>query len=244
MFNTYNFLSTVNIRSNNMSQQTPQDYMNQFNENAKKMFEPWTKLNQSFDTRSNDMSQQTPQDYVNQFNESAQKMFEPWTKLNQAFLKNAEMMTEFSLSTIKTYAEMGLENMRQVSEIDSPESAKDFSSKQAEMLNTISQKMLSDAQRMTELGSNMHDDVMKVLSEVQGQASEKMQENMQKTASQATKTGQEYAANMNKMAEQFTEQATKAAKTATGANAKSDTSSNTKTNAKTGTSSTGKSTNK
>jgi len=232
-----------------MSQQTPQDYINQFNESAQKMFEPWTKLNQSFDTRSNNMSQQTPQDYVNQFNESAQKMFEPWTKLNQAFLKNAEMMTEFSLSTIKTYAEMGLENMRQVSEIDSPESAKDFSSKQAEMLNTISQKMLSDAQRMTELGSNMHDDVMKVLGEVQGQTSEQMQTNMQKTADQATKTGQEYAANMNKMAEQFTEQATKAAKTATGANTKADTNtnSNTKTNAKTGTnntSSTGKSTNK
>ncbi|MGM8887876.1 phasin family protein [Psychrobacter sp. 1U2] len=202
------------------------------------------------------MSQQTPQDYVNQFNESAQKMFEPWTKLNQAFLKNAEMMTEFSLNTIKTYAEMGLENMRQVSEIDSPEAAKDFSSKQAEMLNTISQKMLSDAQRMTELGSNMHDDVMKVLGEVQGQTSEQMQSSMQKTADQATKKGQEYAANMNKMAEQFTEQATKAAKTATGANTKSgaktntntnSNTSNTKTSTKTGTSntsSTGKSTNK
>ena len=228
-----------------MSQQTPQDYMNHFNESAKKMFEPWTKLNHSFNTQGNNMSQQTPQDYMNQFNESAQKMLDPWTKLNQHFLKNTEMMTEFSLDTIKTYAEMGLENMRQVSEIDSPEAAKDFSSKQAEMLNTISQKMLADAQRLTELGSNMHDDVMKVLAEVQSQTSEKMQENMQKTADQATKTGQEYAANVNKMAEQFAEQATSAAKTATGTDTKTDadTNPNTKMNSKTGannTSSTGK----
>lgn len=181
------------------------------------------------------MSQQTPQDYMNQFNESAQKMFDPWTKLNQDFLKNAEMMTEFSLDTMKTYAEMSLENMRQVSKIDSPEAAKDFSNKQAEMLNTISQKMLADAQRMTELGSNMHNDVMKVLGEVQGQTSEQMQENMQKTADQATKSGQEYAENVNKMAEQFTEQATRAAKTVTGTDTKADAATSPKTHAKTGT---------
>ncbi|MGP4952943.1 phasin family protein [Psychrobacter sp. T6-1] len=159
------------------------------------------------------MSQQNPQDFMNQFNnmsENAQKMFEPWTKLNQAFLKNAEMMTEFSLNTIKSYSEMGLENMRQVSEIDSPESAENFSKKQAEMLNTISQKMLADAKRMTELGSSMHDEVMQVMGDVYGQTSEQMQSNMQKTADQATKAAQEYSANMNKMAEKATEQVSKA----------------------------------
>lgn len=193
------------------------------------------------------MSQPNPQDFMNQFNQfngDAQKMFEPWTKLNQAFLKNAEMMTEFSLNTIKSYSEMGLENMRQVAGIDSPESAKDFSDKQAEMLNTISQQMLADAQRMSELGSSMHDEVMKVMGDVQGQANEQMQANMQKTADQATKSGQEYAANMSKMAEQFTEQATKAT---TGKNADTNPNPDTKTNAKTGTnntSSTGKPTNK
>lgn len=174
------------------------------------------------------MSQQTPQDYMNQFNESTQKMFEPWAKLNQAFLKNAEMMTEFSLSTIKSYAEMGLENMRQVSKIDSKESAENFSSQQAEMLNNISQKMLADAQRMTQLGSNMHDEVMQVMNEVYGQTSEQVQASMQQTADRASKTAQEYTANMSKMAEQATEQASKAAKavtrTTTGSN-KTDTAS-------------------
>lgn len=173
------------------------------------------------------MSQSNPQDFMNQFNQfsgDAQKMFEPWTKLNQAFLKNAETMTEFSLNTIKSYSEMGLENMRQVAGIDSPESAKEFSEKQTEMLNVISQQMLADAQRMTELGNSMHDEVMKVMGDVQGQTSEQMQASMQKTADQATKAGQEYTANMNKMAEKFTEQASKVV---TGANAtKADVSTN------------------
>jgi phasin family protein len=194
------------------------------------------------------MSQPNPQDFMNQFNQfngDTQKMFEPWTKLNQAFLKNAEMMSEFSLNTMKSYSEMGLENMRQVAGIDSPETAKDFSDKQAEMLNTISQKMLADAQRMTELGSSMHDEVMKVMGDAQGHTNEQMQASMQKTADQATKTGQEYAASMSKMAEQFTEQASETVKAATKKNtdATKTGSANTATT-KTAASSTAKATNK
>lgn len=161
------------------------------------------------------MSQSSPQEqmknYMNQFNGNAQKMFEPWTKLNQAFLKNAEMMTEFSLNTIKSYSEIGLKNMRQVSEIDSPESAENFKTNQAEMLNAISQQMLADAQRMTELGTSMHDEVMRVMGEVYGETNEQIQANMQKTADQASKTAQEYSANVSKMAEKATEQVSKAA---------------------------------
>ena len=195
------------------------------------------------------MSQPNPQDFLNQFNQfsgDTQKMFEPWTKLNQAFLKNAEMMTEFSLNTIKSYSEMGLENMRQVAGIDSPETAKDFSDKQAEMLNVISQQMLADAQRMSELGSSMHDEVLKVIGDVQGQNTEQMQASMQKTADQATKAGQEYAANMSKMAEQASETVKAATKTNTS-NTTTETNTTGTTNTKTGTagaSSTGKSTNK
>ena len=160
------------------------------------------------------MSHATPQDYLNQFNENAQKMFQPWTKLNQAFLKNAEMMTEFSLDTIRTYSEMGLDSMRQIAQIDSPESAKNFSSQQAEILNTISQKMLVDAQRMTELGSSMQDEIMQVMSDVYGQTNEQMQANMKKTADQATRTAQEYAAKMSKMADQASDAVNSAAQSA------------------------------
>ena len=167
------------------------------------------------------MSQATPQDqmkdFMNQFTAEPQQMFEPWNKLNQAFLKNAERMTEFSLSTMRSYSEMGLANMRQVAGIDSPESAQDFSSKQAEMLNEISQKMLADAQRMTELGNSMHEEVMQVMGEVHGQTNEQMQANMQKTADQATKAAQEYTENMNKMAEKATEQVSKVTEQATKA---------------------------
>lgn len=181
------------------------------------------------------MSFSNQQDYINQLNDNAQKMFEPWTKLNKAFLKNAEQMTEFSLNTMRSYSEIGLDNLRQVAEIDSPESAKEFSNKQAEMLNGISQQMLADAQRLTELGKSMQEEVVQVMTEVYGDTNEKMQANMQKTADQAAKAAKEFTENMSKMAEKATEQATDAVKKAaeTANSATANTASADKTGAST-----------
>ncbi len=179
------------------------------------------------------MSFSTQNDYIDQLNDNAQKMFEPWSKLNQAFLKNAEQMTEFSLNTMRSYSDIGLENLRQVANIDSPEAAKDFSTKQTEMINGISQQMLADAQRLTELGKSMQEEVVQVLTQVYGETSEKMQESMQKTADQAAKTAQDFTENMSKMAEKATENASDALKTATKAatNATPDASTDNSTSA-------------
>ena len=160
------------------------------------------------------MSFSTSNDYINQFNENTQKFLAPWSELNKAFVKNAEQMTEFSLNTIRTYTEMGLENMRQLAKIDSPEAAKEFGAKQADILSQISQQIMEDAKHMTELGSSMQDEVMQVMSEVYGQTNEHMQSTMQKTADQAAKTAKEFTSNVNKMAEQATQNANTAAKTA------------------------------
>ena len=153
------------------------------------------------------MSFSTSKDYINQFNENTQKIFAPWINLNKAIVKNAEQMAEFSLSTLRTYTEMGLDNMRQLAEIDSTEAARNFSSKQPEVLSHLSQQILADAQRLTELGSKMQDEVMNVMSDVYGQTNEQMQSAMQQAADQASKTAQEFTANMNKMAEQTSQAA-------------------------------------
>ncbi|WP_296404660.1 phasin family protein [Psychrobacter sp.] len=171
------------------------------------------------------MSFTTSNDYINQFNENTQKFFGPWSELNKAFVKNAEQMAEFSLNTIRTYTEMGLENMRQISKIDSPEAAKDFGTKQADLLSNISQQILADAQRLTELSSEMQDEVMKVMGDVYGKSNEQMQDAMQKTADQAAKTAQQFTENMSKMAEKAT--SSTSSNTATPSTTSTSTSSTT-----------------
>lgn len=155
------------------------------------------------------------QDLFNQFNQNTQKIYEPWSKLNKAFLKNAELMTDFSLSSIKSYSEMGLERLRQYSEIDSPESAKEFSDKQSEIVNTLSQKIIEDSQRLTEIGNEMRNEVSKVISEVYGESTQNMQSAMQETADKATKNATEFTQNMTKMAEQAASEVANATAVAT-----------------------------
>lgn len=144
----------------------------------------------------------TSNDYINQFNENTQKFLSPWKELNKTFVKNAEQMAEFSLNTIRTYTQMGLDNMCQIAKIDSPQAAKEFSANQADILNQISQQIMVDAKHMAEIGSNMQDEVMKVMSEVYGQTNEHLQSTLQKTADQAAKNAKEFTSNVNNMAEQ------------------------------------------
>ncbi len=122
--------------------------------------------------------------FLDNLNEQARKMYEPLTRMNQVMLKNAERMTEFSLNTIKNYSEMGLNHLRQASEVNTPEAATDFSAKQAELVNTISQQIMQDAQRLTELGNAMRNDLMEVMGEAYSQATADMQAAMNPAADQ------------------------------------------------------------
>ena len=124
-------------------------------------------------------------DFLANFNEQARKMAEPLAKMNQVMLKNAERMTEFSLNTIKNYSELGLNHLRHATEVNTPEAATDFSTKQTELVNTISQQILQDAQRLTELGNAMRNDLLEVMGDSYTQATTEMQAAMNPTATEA-----------------------------------------------------------
>lgn len=121
------------------------------------------------------------------FNEQARKMYEPMARINQVMLKNAERMTEFSLNTIKNYSELGLKHLRHASEVNTPEAATDFSTKQAELVNTISQQILNDAQRLTELGNAMRNDLVEVLGNTYNQATADMKAAMNPAGAEVAK---------------------------------------------------------
>ena len=105
-------------------------------------------------------------DFMDNLKDGSRHMYAPWSRFNQAMLRNAEKMTDFSLETMRHYSEIGLEQLRNVSSVDSPEAASDFSQKQTELLNQLGQKMLSDAQRLTELGNEIRNEVMTAMNEI------------------------------------------------------------------------------
>ena len=105
-------------------------------------------------------------DFMDIMKDSSRQLYAPWSRFNQAMLRNAEKMTDFSLETMRHYSEMGLEQLRNVSSVDSPEAASSFNQKQTELLNQLGQKMLSDAQRLTELGNEIRNEVMSAMNEI------------------------------------------------------------------------------
>ena len=144
-------------------------------------------------------------DFMDKMKDGSRQMYAPWSRFNQAMLRNAEKMTDFSLETMRHYSEMGLEQLRNVSSVDSPEAASSFNQKQTELLNQLGQKMLSDAQRLTELGNEIRNEVMSAMNEIYSQNAS----SMQSAASNASKTAEDFNRkvneNMHKAANQMSE---------------------------------------
>jgi len=105
------------------------------------------------------------------FNEQVKKLYAPIVNLNKLLLRNTEKLTEQSLSTIKTYAELGINQLHEVSQVSDAQSLSSFSAKQAEWLNTVSKQLLEDAQRLTNLGNELRGEIEKVVGETLSQVS-------------------------------------------------------------------------
>lgn len=148
-------------------------------------------------------------DFMDKMKDSSRQMYAPWSRFNQAMLRNAEKMTDFSLETMRHYSEMGIEQLRNVSCVDCPEAVSSFNQKQTELLNQLGQKMLSDAQRLTELGKEIRNEVMSAMNEIYSQNASSMQDAMQSAASNASKTAEDFNRkvneNMHKAANQMSE---------------------------------------
>ena len=85
------------------------------------------------------------------FNAQTKQMFEPMRKINSLMLNNMEKMTQYQLEAMKRYSQMGTERIRSATEIQDAESLRDFGTKQAEMMNELSQQMQEDARVMSEM---------------------------------------------------------------------------------------------
>ena len=103
------------------------------------------------------------------FNAQTRQMFEPMRKMNSLMLNNMEKMTQ---------CQMGTERIRSATEINDAESLRDFGTKQAEMMNELSQQMQEDARVMSEMSLQFKSEMEKLFSE----AGQKMSEQVSATA--------------------------------------------------------------
>lgn len=106
------------------------------------------------------------------FSAQTKQMFEPMRKINSLMLNNMEKMTQYQLEAMKRYSQMGTERIRSATEIQDAESLRDFGTKQAEMMNELSQQMQEDARVMSEMSLQFKSEMEKMFSDVGQQTSD------------------------------------------------------------------------
>ena len=119
---------------------------------------------------------------INAFAEQAKSMYAPLTKLNTLMVDNMEKMTEFQLTTIKSYAELSIDQMKKAVEIKDAESLRSFSSAQAEVASTVNKKIMEDAKILSDLANDFKGQVESVWKEATAEGTKAPEKKAAKSA--------------------------------------------------------------
>ncbi len=106
------------------------------------------------------------------FKEQAKKFTDPLQAINRAWVSNLERVTEYSLTTARNYAELGLKQLHAASAVKDPETLTSFQSQQTQLLSELSQMLLKDAERLTEIGNQLRSDLSSVMGQSYQQAAQ------------------------------------------------------------------------
>ncbi len=77
----------------------------------------------------------------------------PLIKANKLFIENLEKMLVFQMNSMKSYFDIGINQLRAAAEISDLESLQDFCARQAEIAQTVQRKLLNDARIMADMAA-------------------------------------------------------------------------------------------
>jgi len=92
----------------------------------------------------------------------AETLLEPVMKTNKLAISNLEKLVSFQMSAMQAYVDLGLEQLRAATEINSPQTLQAFMSKQVETSNVVRQKMLDDTKALVDMGNGFKDELTKL----------------------------------------------------------------------------------
>jgi phasin family protein len=107
---------------------------------------------------------------LNAFAEQAKTMYAPMSKFNSLFVENMEKMTEFQLSAIKSYADMGLDQMKKASDVKDADTMRAFTAAQAEVASSLNKKIMDDAKAMSDMAMEFKTQVESLMEEARTSA--------------------------------------------------------------------------
>lgn len=103
--------------------------------------------------------------FFNNLNNQYQNAFEPYVKYNQLVAKNFTDLTNLQLQSARVYADIGLAQLNANSQIKDPQSLMASGSKQLETMTRLSQQMIEDGKKLSNLANEFKAELEKLVAE-------------------------------------------------------------------------------
>ncbi|GMQ48649.1 phasin family protein [Vibrio sp. 10N] len=87
-------------------------------------------------------------------NAQLQTVLNPFANFSQLVAKNVETLSKMQLETLTAYSELTNENLQSLVAIEQPQDLMNHGSKQLEIISKVSQRLLEDGQKLSQIGND------------------------------------------------------------------------------------------
>ena len=112
----------------------------------------------------------------NSMNTGVNKLMAPISGLNKTAIDNLAKVAELQFSTAKYLADVGVNQLKAVADVDNLESARSFATKSIELAGQINKKLLEDSQKYFSLGAEFKSGVKNIFTPSAAPTAEQSQE--------------------------------------------------------------------
>lgn len=99
------------------------------------------------------------------FSEQTEKSLAPYVKFNKVFTKNIEELTELQLAAVRAYSDLGISQLKAVSEVKDLQSFAEYNSQQLESLTKLSQQLIDDSNKFNAIAQSFKTEVEELVAE-------------------------------------------------------------------------------
>ncbi|EAS65557.1 MULTISPECIES: phasin family protein [Photobacterium] len=99
------------------------------------------------------------------FSEQTEKSLAPYVKFNKLFTKNVEELTELQLAAVRAYSDLGLSQLKAVSEVKDIQSLTAFNSQQLETLTKLSKQLIDDSNKFNAVAQSFKTEVEELVAD-------------------------------------------------------------------------------
>ncbi len=102
---------------------------------------------------------------VSSFMDQTKGLYEPMFKFNTLLISNLNKMSELQIDALKSYNDMGLNQLKQAAEVTDVDSMREYTSSQPELVTTFSQRIMEDTKALTDIVIQFQQGVEQIFEE-------------------------------------------------------------------------------